>query len=370
MTLPGLVAAQNLSDVADLNAAWNNIGANINATITTTNVVTRSENFAAAEWVKVGATVASNVTVAPDGTNTADKLIPSLGATGNARSIRISIDQPNNAPAVVVSIFAKSSEFTRLLLAIETEGGSGSIIARRRYDLAVNEITLTGGPVLFNEIINLDNGWSRLTMGVILDPAEQFVWRITTGIDAEIPDGTSGMFLWGASAEFSYFLTNYKPTSGMPATASSPISLRLTANDILALNGASRASAVDFIRTKGLVSPAQPRISAAVAATSSGTALQNNALLKASPVSEGDYALSRGVLDGGSLQVNGVGVASISGSPFSGFTATAPLLISSLGMPQEFRIDETMPSGTIAVPERAIPVETGNLILYAKAGQS
>jgi hypothetical protein len=98
--------------------------------------------------------------------------------------------------------------------------------------------------------------------------------------------------------------------------------------------------------------------------------LQDNALLKASPVSEGNYALSRGALDGGSLQVNGVGVASISGSPFSGSAATAPLLISSLGMPQELRIEDAMPSGTIAAPERAIPVESDSLVLYAKAGRS
>jgi hypothetical protein len=368
MTLPGLIAAQNLSDVADPAAAWNNLGANINATITTTNFVTRSEDFAASEWTKFGSTIASNVTTAPNGTTTADKLIPDLGATGVQRSVSVLIQRPPNASAAIFSVFAKPSEFTRLIMRAEPQDG-GELVARR-YNLATNTILDPAGAAFFTEIRNLDNGWSRLSLGILLSTQTAIRWRIVTGVDTENPDGTSGLFLWGASAEFSYFLTDYKPTSGAPVTASSPISFRLSAGDILALNGANRASAVDFIRTRGLTSAAQPRISAAAAAASSGTVLQDNALLKASPVSEGNYALSRGALDGGGLQVNGVGVASISGSPFSGSTATAPLLISSLGMPQELRLQDAMPSGTIAAPERAIPVESDSLVLYAKAGRS
>jgi hypothetical protein len=368
MTLPGLIAAQNLSDVADPAAAWNNLGANINATITTTNFATRSEDFAASEWVKNQSTVASNVTTAPNGTNTADKLIPDSGGEGLGRSVNVLIQRPPNVSAVIFSVFAKPSEFTSLILRVEPIPGGD--LASRIYNLSTNTIVATASSPFLAQIINLDNGWSRLSIGATLSAQTAVRLRIVTGVEGQVPDGTSGLFLWGASAEFSYFLTDYKPTAGSPVTASSPISFRLTAGDILALNGASRASAVDFIRTRGLTSAAQPRISAAAAAAGSGTVLQDNALLKASPVSEGNYALSRGALDGGSLQINGVGVASISGSPFSGSTATAPLLISSLGMPQELRLEDAMPSGTITAPERAIPVESDSLVLYAKAGRS
>jgi len=369
MTLPGLIATQNLSDVADPAEAWNNLGANINATMTTTNVVTKSEDFAASEWTKFGSTIASNVTTAPNGTTTADKLIPDLGAAGLQRSVSVLIQRPPNASAAIFSVFAKPSEFTRLSLRLEPTGGGA--LTSRGYNLDTNTITeQQAGQPFLAQIANLDNGWSRLSLGATLSTETSIRFRIITGFPPQTPDGLSGIFLWGASVEFSYFLTDYKPTSGAPVTASSPISFRLTAGDILALNGASRASAVDFIRTRGLTSAAQPRISAAAAAASSGTVLQDNALLKASPVSEGNYALSRGALDGGSLQVNGVSVASISGSPFSGSTATAPLLISSLGMPQELRIEDAMPSGTITAPERAIPVESDSLVLYAKAGRS
>jgi hypothetical protein len=152
--------------------------------------------------------------------------------------------------------------------------------------------------------------------------------------------------------------------SGAPAT------ITIKGRDIFALKGVHRASTADFVRIKGLTALAQPRITTASVNASSGTVLRDAALLKASPVSEGDYYISRGALNGGILKVNGIPVASISGSPFSGDTASVPLLISSFGAPANFRFSEPMSSGVLNSPERAIPIETDSLILYIKAGQS
>jgi hypothetical protein len=148
------------------------------------------------------------------------------------------------------------------------------------------------------------------------------------------------------------------------------VSIVIRGSDVLALIGAQAASTADFVRIKGLTALAQPRITAAAANAASGTVLRDNALLKAFPVSEGDYFISRGILDGQSLQVNGLNVASISGSAFSGSTASSPLLISFFAAPTNLRISDAMASGTLAFPEKAIPIETNQFILYAKAGQS
>lgn len=148
------------------------------------------------------------------------------------------------------------------------------------------------------------------------------------------------------------------------------VSIAIKGSDVLALIGVQAASTADFVRIKGLTALAQPRITAAAANAASGTVLRDNALLKASPVSEGDYSISRGILDGQSLRVNGLNVASISGSAFSGSTASSPLLISFFAAPTNLRINNAMASGTLASPEKAIPVETDQFILYAKAGQS
>ena len=148
------------------------------------------------------------------------------------------------------------------------------------------------------------------------------------------------------------------------------VSIAIKGSDVLALTGVQAASTADFVRIKGLAALAQPRITAAAANTASGAASRDNALLKASPSSEGDYFLSRGTLDGQSLRVNGLNIASLSGSPFSGSTASCPLLISSFAAPTNLRINNAMASGTLAFPERAIPIETDQFIFYAKAGQS
>jgi len=139
--------------------------------------------------------------------------------------------------------------------------------------------------------------------------------------------------------------------------------------DILALEGARNASTRDFIFIKGLTSAAQPRLTSAAANAASGTFLRGNALFKASPTSVGSYFIPRAFLDAASLRVNGVQVASISGSPFSGSTATVPLSITTLSTPTNFRFTQPMPSGTLATGDRAIPIETSAFVLYAKAGQ-
>ena len=146
-------------------------------------------------------------------------------------------------------------------------------------------------------------------------------------------------------------------------------SITIQGRDILALEGVRNTSVRDFILIKGLLSAAQPRLTAAATSVASGTVLRDNALLKASPTSVGNYAISRGFLDASSLRINGIQAASISTAPFSGSTATAPLSISTLSAPVNFRFTQAMPSGTIT-GDRAIPIDTASFILYAKAGQS
>jgi len=139
--------------------------------------------------------------------------------------------------------------------------------------------------------------------------------------------------------------------------------------DILALEGVRNTSVRDFIFIKGLTSAAQPRLTAAAASVASGTVLRDNALLKASPTSVGNYAITRAFLDASSLRINGIQAASISTVPFSGSTATTPLSISMLSAPVNLRFTQAMPSGTVT-GDRAIPIDTVSFILYAKAGQS
>jgi hypothetical protein len=139
--------------------------------------------------------------------------------------------------------------------------------------------------------------------------------------------------------------------------------------DILALNGVSRVSARDLLLLKGLTSNAQPRLNTIAAQVASGVVLQNNALLKASPSSIGDYSLN-GVLSVQSLRINGNNAQSLSSSPFASGVATTNIFLDRLIASSGVVVQNAITSGTVASPETAIPIEEAGYIYYLKAGQS
>jgi hypothetical protein len=143
----------------------------------------------------------------------------------------------------------------------------------------------------------------------------------------------------------------------------------INGKDVLALNAVRNASTRNFIFIKGLLSAAQPRLTAAAASTFSALTLATNALPKLSPTSSGNYFFASGItLSGVTTRINGTNALSIATSPFSGSTATAPLLFRELRPQANWRFTEPMPSGTIASPEFAIPFETNDFVLFMKAG--
>jgi hypothetical protein len=159
--------------------------------------------------------------------------------------------------------------------------------------------------------------------------------------------------------------------SSLGAVSSFPYSFSIKGRDILALKEVNKTSTRDFIFIKGLLSKAQPRITTASQYTSSGVVLRNAAMLKVAPTTIGNYFFSSGLtLSGTTVQINGTNALSIATSPFSGSTATVPLLFAGLRPQANWRITEPMASGTVTSPESAIPIETGDFLLFMKAGQS
>jgi hypothetical protein len=159
-------------------------------------------------------------------------------------------------------------------------------------------------------------------------------------------------------------LTTYGPVSSFP------YSFSIKGKDILALKEVNKTSTRDFIFIKGLSSKAQPRITTASQYTTSGVALRNVAMLRNAPTTSGNYFFSSGLtLSGTTVQINGTSARSIATSPFSGSTATAPLLFAGLKPQTNWRITEPMASGTLSFPEFAIPIETNDFLLFMKAGQ-
>lgn len=141
--------------------------------------------------------------------------------------------------------------------------------------------------------------------------------------------------------------------------------------DILALNGVNNTSTKDFVRIKGLTASAQPRLNTAANNTASGVARQLIAMPRNAPTTSGNYLFSgSAVLSGVTLAINNTPASSIATSPFSGSTAIASVVLSSLLLQSNFRITEAMASGSLANPEIAIPYETSEFVFFIKAGQS
>lgn len=154
---------------------------------------------------------------------------------------------------------------------------------------------------------------------------------------------------------------------GVQYTFSGVTTITIKGKDIFALNNVRNASVRDFVLIKGLTALVQPRLTTAIDTASATVIAEENSLLKASGVSSGTFFISRGALTASGLRVNGTPLASLSTSPFSGSTALFPIVLSSLKL-SAIRWTPAMSSGVLSSPDKAIPIETDQFILFIKAG--
>jgi hypothetical protein len=381
MAIPGLVAASNLADAENKEAVWDNLGNGIDAVILATNSIrnntmvgavagtpgTTPTNWSAGSFY--GLTREIVATGVEDGIAYIDCRF--FGTTTSILFESTFFESPTQISATQGSIWTLSAylrivggstlNITRILLVIVNHSSAGTSLSQFAVSTAAAP---TSAPLNSQRYSTSSfSGTFSNANTAFVRPYVQIEANSGVAIDITLRIGLPQL-------ERGEYVTPPIATTNAPASALATVPLSIKGDDILELIGARLAATSDFVRIKGLTTLAQPRLTTAAANVASGTALRDNALLKASPSSEGDYFLSRGTLDGQSLRVNGLSIASLSGSPFSGSTASCPLLISSFAAPTNLRLDNAMASGTLAFPERAIPIETDQFIFYAKAGQS
>ena len=383
MALPGLVAANNLADTENKEAVWDNLGNGINAVILATNSIRNNTMVGATagspgtfptNWTlenNIGLSYSVVGTGADDGISYIDiRFFGAVAAGGVGRELYVVFDSLAAIPV------AQGQQWTHSCYAKIVAGSLTGIVSGELYLVANNGLTSnsTGeAPFYGFDYSSLTGPFSECRVSQTYTFVQANTLYVEPRIDVNFTTDANNidftLRIGMPQMQRGEYLTPPIATTNAAASALATVSLAIEGDEILELVGARLAATSDFVRIKGLTTLAQPRLTTAAANVASGTALRDNALLKASPSSEGDYFLSRGTLDGQSLRVNGLNIASLSGSPFSGSTASCPLLISSFAAPTNLRINNAMASGTLAFPERAIPIETDQFIFYAKAGQ-
>ena len=210
-----------------------------------TNLVTYSEQFN--QWSGGAVTITTNTTTAPDGTSTADKVIP----TAISAVHYLNYTTPQGAGTFTFSVYAKAAGYPRLGVRVY-DGAAYQMFTA--FDVSAGTIVSnTAGTA---KIESVGNGWYRcsctgttVTGSMGSGPAFWVLESLPASANAPFTgftgDGTSGTFMWGAQIEASPYATSYIPTVASTVTRSADTSTSATVTrsaDVAQITGTNFSS--------------------------------------------------------------------------------------------------------------------------------
>lgn len=187
------------------------------------NLLTYSEQFDNAVWLKTSASVTANTVVAPDGTLTADVLIEDT-STGSHQVTRASNLSFSSGTAYTLTFFAKQNGRSRINIAADVGVSTFPAAANAIYDLSTGTIVSTGASATAS-IVSAGNGWYRCSLTATATATAgsrpgYYIQMTSSGNVSYTGDGISGIYLWGAQLEAGAFATSYIPTVASQVTRS------------------------------------------------------------------------------------------------------------------------------------------------------
>lgn len=190
------------------------------------NICLRSQELSNSYWVKTNCTVIADACIAPDGTYTADKVVPN--STNGAHYIQSGTLTDTNT--FTLSFFAKAAEYWLLLV-------SYSPTINMQANLKTGTITSVGANVTSSSIKPIGSGWYYCTMSVskigalTLSPAF-YVYNFDIAPSNNYAGyADAGLYIWGVQHESNAtFPTSYIPTTSASATRAADVASMTGAN--------------------------------------------------------------------------------------------------------------------------------------------
>jgi hypothetical protein len=150
------------------------------------NLLSYSEQFDNAYWNKNNVTVTANVTTAPDGSITADKITPNTSVASH----RVTKVETSNV-AKTFCVYAKPDGYSWIIL--QTPAGYAW------FDVE-NGVIGTETSLITSNIEQANNGFYKCTVtSLSVANGTFYIWAVTQNGQTNFAgDGTSGVYIWGA----------------------------------------------------------------------------------------------------------------------------------------------------------------------------
>ena len=177
-----------------------------------TNELLYSEDYSQSQWSKIRSTISTDQTLAPDGTNTADKIIPT--ADNNTHRCDQVITLTNNA-VYTLSFYVKEGGYNCIRASIGQSSLTFGSLAS--FNLNTETVSITG-TVRDAQIQSIANNWYRCSITMDAGSTDRIVIGLGNNNSYSFAgDTTSGVFMWGAMVSEGA-LSDYIKTEGTTET--------------------------------------------------------------------------------------------------------------------------------------------------------